>query len=217
MELVFLIDWLFPIKCYRCALPGEYLCSECQIKVRLLKQEFCPRPNSSIKRLISLYAYQPPLDKMLQDYKYNQVRGLKGVLVKLLASGLEKSKIVNYWRKNKFIFVPVPLHPFKKLHRGFNQASELVVDVCQQLDLNYQTNLVRRIKWTKSQTKLSFPARKNNLKQAFKVNFQAVNAGSNLVLFDDVTTTGSTLLSCAKAFQNSKINTIHALTIFRKL
>lgn len=214
---MFLINWLFPIKCYGCGQAGEYLCSECQKRVRLLKQEFCPPQNSLIKRLISLYAYQPPLDKMLQDYKYNQVRGLKRVLVKLLANGLKKSGIVSYWRKNNFIFIPVPLHPFKELHRGFNQTSEILVDVCQQLDLSYQTNLIRRKKWTKTQTKLSLPARKDNLKQAFKVDSQSIKANMNLVLFDDVTTSGSTLLSCAEAFQNTKINTIHALTIFRRL
>lgn len=215
---MFLIDWLFPIRCYGCNQAGQYLCPNCQKKINLLKpQSAFTQRVSGIKKSVSLYPYKSLLIQMLKDYKYHQVRDLKNTLVKLLEQGLEKNKAADYWRRNNFVFVPVPLHPLKQLKRGFNQSEELLVDACRQIDLSYQTDLIKRVKWTKSQTKLSLPSRKRNLERAFKVNVKKITSDMKLVLFDDVTTTGSTLLSCAQAFQNTPVNTIHGLTMFRRL
>lgn len=224
---MFLIDWLFPIKCYGCNQTGQYLCLDCKKKLDLLKQQahsvynyketVQAQKNSVIKKSFSLYPYKPPLNQMLKDYKYHQVRGLKKVLVELLEKGLRKNKLITYWRRKEFVFVPVPLYPLKELSRGFNQCQELLTSACQELGLSYQTDLVERIKWTKSQTKLSLPARKENLNQAFKVNVKKITSNMNLVIFDDVMTTGSTLLSCAQAFKKTRVNTIHSLTMFVRL
>ncbi len=218
---MFLFDWLFPIKCYGCNQNGQYLCSDCQVKIKRfrLQAELTRRcqPNSFLKKIISLYPYKPPLIQMLKDYKYHQVRGVKKDLVKLLETGLKETQLINFWKKNNFVFIPVPLHPFKKMQRGFNQSEELLIDVCRKLDLAYDTDLVKRVRWTKTQTKLSLTAREKNMHQAFVVNKKKIFPNSNLIIFDDVLTTGATLLSCARAFKNTSVNSMWGATLFCRL
>jgi ComF family protein len=215
---VFLIDWLFPINCYGCNKPGVYFCSDCQKKVIPLKKQIYSidnSPNCLIEKSVSLFPYSSPFDQMLKDYKYHQVRGLKEVLTDLVVKGLKKTKCLNLWRENSFVFVPVPLHPLKELKRGFNQAEELLVAISKRLDLGYRIDLIKRTKWTKTQTELSFLARQKNLAKAFKGIKN--KTFSKIVIFDDVMTTGATLLSSAQALKNTGVKTVHSLTLFKKL
>lgn len=213
---MFLIDWLFPIKCYGCGKSQVYFCSVCLDKYQRLKKQSSGKL-SPLKKIISLYPYKTPFDQMLKDYKYHQVRGLKKSLSVLLIEGLKTTKWFDYWNKNSFVFVPVPLHPLKELNRGFNQSETILIDVCQELGLVCKTDWVKRVKWTKSQTKLVLSTRQKNVEQAFEVNDDKIIPGSNLVIFDDVMTTGSTIVACARAFARSSVKAIHGLTMFRRL
>lgn len=98
--------------------------------------------------------------------------------------------------------VPVPLHPLRRWKRGYNQAEAIARGLGAALDIPIETALLRRSRYTKTQTRLHGAAKTKNVAHAFQLNdvraAQLQAAGiCHLLLVDDVLTTGSTLAACA--------------------
>ena len=104
--------------------------------------------------------------------------------------------------------VPVPLHPWRRLRRGFNQAR----DLAERLDRPV-VDALWRVRATSSQMTLSAETRRTNVRGAFIVSpFASVN-DRVVVLVDDVRTTGATLDECAKELLRGGAREVRALTI----
>lgn len=106
--------------------------------------------------------------------------------------------------------VPVPLHPFRRLTRGFNQAD----DLCAALRLPVSLALTRT-RDTGVQADLPASARQANVRGAFRLARGADVRGACLVLVDDVSTTGATLEACAQALLAGGAREVRALTAAR--
>ena len=112
------------------------------------------------------------------------------------------------------VIVPVPLHTARLRERGYNQASLLAHEMACRvgLTLNEQT-LVRR-RATASQVKLDARQRKENVRDAFRCSDDTL-AGKQVLLIDDVCTTGATLAACAVALHEGGARSVQALTLAR--
>ncbi len=110
-----------------------------------------------------------------------------------------------------YFLVPVPLTKKKLLKRGFNQA-EILTEKIHQLTNLPIFNGLKKIKETKDQAELNFKERLINLKFAFKVERKSPK---NIILIDDIKTTGTTLKECAKTLKENGAKNIIALTILR--
>ena len=95
--------------------------------------------------------------------------------------------------------VPLPLHPFKRLRRGYNQSEYIAEGIARQLGVPVERTAVYRKRNTAEQARKSRHERAGNVENAFAVRHPARLAGRHVLLVDDVMTTGSTLLSCAEA------------------
>jgi ComF family protein len=111
--------------------------------------------------------------------------------------------------------VPVPLHPWRRLRRGFNQADELA----RRLEVP-TLRALRRTRATAPQTGLSAGARRRNVRQAFAISPLLSHAwrgtlleGRIVVLVDDVRTTGATLDACAATLKAAGAREVRALTV----
>lgn len=109
--------------------------------------------------------------------------------------------------------VPVPLAPRRRRRRGFNQAELIARAVAERLDLPLRTDLVRRVRETPAQTALSAEARERNLEAAFAVEGPPP---ARLLLVDDVTTTGATLSTIARALKAAGAERVYALAVARE-
>ena len=99
------------------------------------------------------------------------------------------------------ILLPIPLHPQRRSERGFNQ-SELIADALgAYCELPIMPGIIQRVKHTQPQTELSAKERRENVKDAFAVSGEI--AGQNVLLIDDVFTTGSTMAECAKTLEEA--------------
>jgi ComF family protein len=110
------------------------------------------------------------------------------------------------------IVIPVPLGVARRKERGYNQASLLARPIALMFDYSYQPNILSRTRETISQTELNFKQRKENVAGAFDAPGGLVN-GKNILIVDDVRTSGSTLNSCADALFRAGAKNVYGLTL----
>ena len=229
-------DLLFPFFCLVCGEEGQPLCLTCQKKTGLLTAQVCPacektttnqgqlcetcrKTDFPLDALLVASDYQDPkISESVHLYKYNFVQALVPFLGKTLTKALSK----NDFPLPDFL-VPVPLHPLRLRWRGFNQSELLANFVSRNLapgiEIPVATDWLIRQKKTASQMKIgNAEKRKANLKDAFSLKSQAFSEGKNknILLIDDICTTGSTLIECAKELKKTKPKKISALVIARQ-
>jgi ComF family protein len=96
------------------------------------------------------------------------------------------------------LLIPVPLHKTRVRERGYNQSELLCKVIAAETGIGYDANILQRIRYTKSQTKLDEATRSVNVKNAFKVSQRDRISKKTILLIDDVITTGATINACAK-------------------
>jgi competence protein ComFC len=226
-----LVDWLFPKRCVGCKRWGSYFCPECQTNI-IQSDLVCPscerasiggRAHPLCKKkwgldgLWSLGVYQDPLRKGVQELKYRLVRDINETLVNI---------IVEYWARyspeffeeikkdpDSWVVVPVPLHPKRERWRGFNQSAEIGKVLASKMGLKYGEYL-KRVRFTKPQVGLKGKARYLNTKGAFALTSR-FTLPANILLIDDVWTTGSTLKECGNTLKRAGVNKVWAITLAR--
>lgn len=106
------------------------------------------------------------------------------------------------------LIVPVPLHWWKTLRRGYDQASLLTRIMSQETGMA-QHGALKRIKRTKTQTRLDEAARQKNMQNAFVVSDHLVE-NKNVILVDDVLTTGATMNECARVLKENGAREVYS-------
>ena len=151
--------------------------------------------------------YDGSLREIIHAFKYDGRRSLARPLAALL-----RDRAGDLLR-GADLAVPVPLHPWRRLRRGFNQADELA----RQLDLPVRRAL-RRIRATRPQSGLRPAERRRNVRHAFELAWFATPGEVRdrcVVLVDDVRTTGATLDACARVLKAAGAREVRALTVAR--
>ena len=108
--------------------------------------------------------------------------------------------------------IPVPLHKKRRRKRGFNQAELLAAILAEETKIPLETNALFRIRETTHQKKLGHHGRIWNLYNAFAVSGSWIPA-ENVLLIDDIYTTGSTMNKCAKMLKKAGVQKVYFLTI----
>lgn len=107
--------------------------------------------------------------------------------------------------------IPVPLHPRKLKERGYNQVTSFGLALSEELEINYNSHLLKRMVYTKTQSKKNLLGRAEGIENLFDVTFTEKDHGKHFLLMDDVITTGSTLEACSRALlkiPNAKISIV---------
>lgn len=110
------------------------------------------------------------------------------------------------------IAIPVPLTKAKKKIRGFNQSLEIAKTFCERSALALRCDLLTKIRDTKEQAKLSGEERESNLKDAYRVEKEDEVKDKNILIVDDVMTTGSTASEIAHTLKKAGAASVYLLT-----
>ncbi|MDD4857626.1 MAG: hypothetical protein PHD74_05910 [Candidatus Krumholzibacteria bacterium] len=113
------------------------------------------------------------------------------------------------------LLVPVPLHPSREKSRGYNQAFLLAREVAARLGISVESRMFCRIRNTKSQSKLDDSERTTNVAGAFGLLREDLARTRNIILVDDLVTTGGTALACIAALEKAPIASIAVLSAGR--
>ena len=116
-------------------------------------------------------------------------------------------------RYNIDYIIPVPLHIKRESERGYNQAGYIAKEVAKEFNKEYYPNILRRVKNTKAQSGLARGDRQSNIKDAFKVEWKECIEGKNILIVDDVITTGGTVRECSKVLKENGAKKVFVLAL----
>ncbi len=183
----------------------------------------CQRIDPPFERAVAYGSYAGGLRDLIHVLKFEQVRPAAAVLGRVLAetiANLEKAMPVG-----TIVVVPVPLHASKQAQRGFNQAEMIARSALKQLSrpnpnskrFDLSTGVLLRRRDTGSQIGLTSHQRRENLRGAFAVSDPARIVNRDILLIDDVYTTGTTASECARVLLRAGAARVWVATVARTL
>ena len=187
--------------CQRCGRPessGAY-CAECWGR------------KSSLDAVRSVFIFDGIVRQAVHELKYRNVQAVSGRLAGFMSC---------YFLENGLsgdMLVPVPLHDSRLRERGYNQSHLLAAELSQQVSVAVNASLLKRVRNTAPQARSSSVyERKANMENTF-ICASGEAVGSDIVIIDDVCTSGATLESCASALKTAGANHVLGFTLAREI
>lgn len=153
--------------------------------------------------------YSGEVKKLLHEFKFHKRIELYSVLSDILLRKIKKET----YAVNFDIITSIPLHPNRLKSRGYNQSQLIAQYIGDKLGIRYAFDIVERVKDTHSQSELHRTDRISNVKNAFRIINPAEVIGKNILLIDDILTTGSTLGECSKMLKKVGAKCIVVATV----
>ncbi len=226
-----LINLCFPKLCFHCQtkISNGYLCKNCYQRINFIKKPACPycggplNPEINIcnrcrdkiypyNKLISTTSYSEPMPSLIGLFKYKNYHYLDeffgSLMIKYLTSREFNATIYDF-------IIAVPLHKYKLKSRGYNQSGLLAKQLANYFQIPLRDDIISNVNFTVSQTKLPKNKRKTNTENTFTVEKNLRN--KNIILVDDIFTTGSTINACCKALKEKNANKITVLTLSKTI
>jgi len=159
------------------------------------------------------FAKKSDFEKIIHHLKYSGMKDL-GVFLGEHLAGYVKLEIEDQ-KENYNYIIPVPLHKTKIRERGYNQSDFLAKGISKNLNITTLSDSITRQRYTKSQTKLTLLEREKNIKDAFSLNGTNTDKlkDTNIILLDDVITTGATVNECIKVLREAGVNKIFTVSL----
>ncbi|MBI5215880.1 MAG: ComF family protein [Ignavibacteriae bacterium] len=111
--------------------------------------------------------------------------------------------------------IPIPLHQLKRRERGYNQSEYICKGISTVTNIPVASSLLKRVRYTQSQTKLNQQERSENVTGAFRLasKWKTILKGKKVILVDDVVTTGATMRSCASELKYFGVGQIFSVSV----
>jgi len=202
---------IFPIECLNCNREDFYLCDSCleKIPVHHLAEPF-EHPLTHLGGVLTATDYSDRLiQKIIHYFKFRLITELAEPLAKLIIKHL---KLIDF-DLSDYIVIPVPLNKKRLLERGFNQSELIAKIFADHFNLPMMADVVSRSRNTPHQVGLNKKQRQANIKNAFFVKNTELIENKNIILIDDVVTTGSTLEEIAKLLKQKGVKKIIGLAV----
>ena len=208
-----------PIDGNLCSVCGERVLSSYALRDDdgFLRGPVCRRLDRPCERAVAYGSYEGALRELVHMLKYNRVRPAASVLGRMLAEAMASLK--GALSQPTVLVLPVPLFKGKSRERGFNQAEMIVRSALKSYSapLQLATDVLVRTRATHSQIGLTSHQRRENLRGAFKVARAQEVTGREILLVDDVYTTGTTATECARVLRRAGASKVWVATVARTL
>ena len=236
------VDWLYPPRCRACGgringRDSAYFCASCKKNIQLVSHPLCkvcgkPFPDASgddhicgvclarpphfaCARAWACYPREEldehPLRQVVQKFKYGRKVSLGKPLGQLMARGCQE--FLSECQVG--LIIPVPLHPKRLRWRGFTQSVLLARQISRDYKIPMDPFVLRRNKETSAQTQLTEEERRRNVRAAFAMNPERSIEGNNILLVDDVYTSGATVNECSRTLKKHGAKEVYVLTLAR--
>ncbi len=219
------IETIFPPICVNCRAAGSLLCTDCRGQLHWIDGPICnccgqqvdqaetlckvcqtrPLP---LKQIRAAVFFEDPAATLIHKMKYEGMFGLAAPLVELMTSAWKK------WQTPTDMILPIPLHPDRERKRGYNQSNLLARGVGNYLNIAVDSKIIYRNRDTSPQVGLNARDRLKNVSGAFVVHSQYAT-GKDVLLIDDVCTTGATMAAAAEALLDAGAASVSGYCVAR--
>jgi len=220
------LDLLLPLRCLGCGREGDLICPSCRQSLPRIRLPLCQRCGATVSEgnlcrscinypltidgIRSVFLFQGTIRQAILQLKYRHLKTIAAPLGQLLAEHLSSHPLKGE------VLVSVPLHPKRLRQRGYNQASLLAKELSQLTGLPVVEDTLIRVRDAVPQARArSAIERRRNVKDAF-VCHEGLE-GKQVLLIDDVCTTGATLDACATALKAAGASSVWGLTVAREM
>ena len=229
--LVNLLDLLFPPRCCVCGKYGhDPMCDVCTSNIQFLSQPYCricgkpkdkyftgdlcedcsnEKPAFTLARSVAIY--EGLLKEAIHEFKFNGKKKLCDPLGKIMIDHIFRSDIPLI---DIDTITPIPLSNKRQKERGYNQSLLLVENISSKLYLKVNAGSLFKVKNIKPQHDLLRQERLTNIQGAFVANNVE---GFNILLIDDIYTTGATVKEASSVLRHAGAKNIYVLTLARAL
>jgi ComF family protein len=230
----YLKDCLFPVFCIDCGQEGRWWCENCLVKEKF-GVFYCPvchlqntngypcyqcraaTPLNGVAAFLNYKEYSA-IAELIRQFKYQFAYDINTVWKTIVNLSLDKIILQMDFHSSAPAIIPVPLHKTRQRERGFNQAdlfARLVFEHLQKnLAVDFDNTNLQRKKSTKQQARLKRAERIKNLQGAF-IWDSDLRPSKNIILVDDVYTSGTTLSECALVLKKAGAHKVFGLTLAR--
>ena len=221
------LDLLFPQWCVGCGKGGEFICSACRRSLPRIMPPLCPRcgkPQPSgilcsgcvgwqaeIDGIRSPFRFDGVMRQAIHQLKYRNLRALAQPLTGLLQDYLVTNPVPGE------VMVPVPLHQKRLRERGYNQSSLLAKELGKLINSPVVDDCLIRQRQAPPQARAAtVEERRNNAADAFSCRDRRLQ-GKQVLLIDDVSTSGATLDACATVLKANGATSVWGLVLAREI
>lgn len=230
------LDLIYPRYCVICFkniidLDLWYLCGECREKIEVIGNDvclkcgmpqgafigklkecsYCHRKNFSFREVVVCAKYTGIMEELIKKFKFSKYKFLATNLGKLLAERLKEREFIS----SVDYIVPVPLHHSDLRERNFNQSDLIARVISKELNIPCRSDILIKFRKTKKQVGLGYEERKTNLNGAFQVVSNEVVKTKNILVVDDVFTTGSTVQEITRTLHKAGAKKVYVAVLAR--
>lgn len=225
--LAFVVECVFPTRCVVCEQAGEWWCARCRGSLEYVRKDLCAScasvsvehrcaQNNALDGLVAAGFYHArPLRVMLQALKYHGVRCVVPPIGDFFHDWKQARTGPWPWAGASELAVqPLPAAPDRVRRRGFDQA-ELMADIVHKEIVPWasRAQVLARASATTAQARLAHGAERDaNVRGAFEVR-RGIIVPKNILLVDDVVTTGSTMREAARILRRAGAQKIYGLAL----
>ncbi|MBI3733732.1 MAG: ComF family protein [Chloroflexi bacterium] len=220
-----ILDLIFPPRCVGCGYGGRWLCAQCVASLKYLNAPLCVRCGqelgdanhcnacrsrplpAALAGVRAVAHYDGHLRRAIHAFKYERLTALAEPLGAILADYLVGHSLPHT------LILPVPLHPERERERGYNQSLLLAAVVGRHSRVPVNHRVLARVRNTRPQVGLNEQERQDNLLGAFRCTGRVDD--QQVLLIDDVCTTGATMSQCALALRAAGARSVWGLTLAR--
>jgi ComF family protein len=221
------LDLLFPRWCVGCGREGDFICPACLKSQARITPPLCPRCGqpqlnanlcpacvgwpAEIDGIRAPFKFDGVIRQAIHELKYNNLRAMAAFLGQMLSDYLAANPLPAE------VLVPVPLHPKRLRERGYNQSRLLALELAKLSGLPLvDEHLVRERHTTPQARTPNVDERRRNVADAFTCRDRRLEE-KQVLLIDDVATSGATLDACARALKESGASSVWGLVLAKEI
>lgn len=195
----------------------EFVCTDCFSSLVRVEDAYSLKDDKFsnadfINNAFGIYWFREDssIQSVIHSLKYLQMKSVGRKFGRIIAE-----EIIEKYRDRIDFIIPVPLHRSKQRERTYNQSDYICYGINEVLNVKVIEKCLKRVRYTSTQTKLNLKERKENVRDAFSINkkYTGLINGKNILLVDDVITTGSTVLECARILHKNGAQNIDVCSI----
>lgn len=224
------LDTLFPWECLICHKETEFnypLCKDCFLKIQLFNQFICPVCQKRLFNPLKSCHFHPLqalgvvglyedeiLKEAIHTFKYKKIKNLVIPLASLMLYFLKNNTYFSNLQKDSLLIIPIPLSKQKLQIRGFNQAELLAKEIAKYFSLGISIDVLKKVKNNLPQAEIKdLQKRQKNVKGIFQIKNSEKIEGKQIILIDDVYTTGATLNEAARVLKENGAKSVIGLVL----